>query len=337
MVHLRIVAPQESARRALELLEASTSVSNVVLFEGAARKPRGDVIECVVAREEASVIIDDLRELEIPAAGSISVEPVGTLLSEAAEEAEERTPGRESDSVVWEEVEHRSHEMTEFSATFLAFMVLAMLIAAVGILLDQPILIVGAMILGPEFGPLAGLSVALVERRKALVRRSLAALALGFPIGIVVTVAVVLLFDAADLIPETFDPKDHPLTDFIAQPDFFSFFVAFIAGIAGILALTSPKSGALIGVLISVTTIPAAANVAVAGALGEWGEAAGALAQLGVNLTAIVLAGVLTLYLQRRVYLSRRLRHLSEPARRRAALPLGHSRRSEREPGPPAR
>src|SRR5688572_21265313 len=113
MVHLRIVAPQESARRALELLEASTSVSNVVLLEGAARKPRGDVIECVVAREDASVIIDDLRELEIPAAGSISVEPVGTLLSEAAEEAEERTPGRESDSVVWEEVEHRSHEMTE--------------------------------------------------------------------------------------------------------------------------------------------------------------------------------------------------------------------------------
>ena len=37
-------------------------------------------------------------------------------------------------------------------------MVLAMQIGAVGILLDQPILIVGAMVVGPEFGPLAGLS-----------------------------------------------------------------------------------------------------------------------------------------------------------------------------------
>ena len=55
--------------------------------------------------------------------------------------------------------------MTELSLTFVSYMVLAMLIAAVGILLDQPILIVGAMVVGPEFGPLAGLCVALVEKR----------------------------------------------------------------------------------------------------------------------------------------------------------------------------
>src|SRR3954471_4868187 len=202
MVQLRIVAPEEGARRALELLEASKSVSSVVLLEGAARKPKGDVIECVVAREAASVLIQDLRELKIQETGSISIEPVGTLISDAAEAAEDHAPGLASDSVVWEEVENRSQELTELSATFLAFMVLAMLTAPVGILLAQPILIVGAMVVGPEFGPLAGLSVALVERRKALVRRSLSALAVGFPLGIVVTVVVTLIFDAVDLIPE---------------------------------------------------------------------------------------------------------------------------------------
>ena len=39
------------------------------------------------------------------------------------------------------------------------------------------------------------------------------------------------------------------------------------------LSLTTAKSGALIGVLISVTTIPAAANIGVAAAYGDWGEA----------------------------------------------------------------
>ncbi len=94
----------------------------------------------------------------------------------------------------------------------------------------------------------------------------------------------------------------HPLTQFISKPDDFSFIVACFAGAAGMLSLTSAKSGALVGVLISVTTIPAAANIGVAAALADWSEWRGAMAQLAVNLTAIVLAGVATLYLQRRLY-----------------------------------
>jgi hypothetical protein len=50
---------------------------------------------------------------------------------------------------------------------------------------------------------------------------------------------------------------ERPLTSFIWNPDALSWIVGFLAGIAGMLALTSAKSGALVGVLISVTTIPA--------------------------------------------------------------------------------
>ena len=63
-------------------------------------------------------------------------------------------------------------------------MVLACLIASVGIILDSPILIIGAMVVGPEFGPIAGLCVALVQRKPDLVKRSLLPLAVGFPVGI---------------------------------------------------------------------------------------------------------------------------------------------------------
>jgi uncharacterized hydrophobic protein (TIGR00271 family) len=330
MVHLRIVAPRPIAAQAMNLLESSGSVCNVILLEGVARKPEGDVILCDVAREDASVIVDDLKELDIPAQGSIALEYIDTQISDAADRAEEHAPGLPSDAVIWEDVEHRSEEMTELSLTFVAFMVLSMMIAAVGILLDQPILIVGAMVVGPEFGPLAGLCVALVEKRPTLVRRSLAALAIGFPVGIAATVVLSLLLDAAGLVPGDYRTDDHPLTGFISDPDFFSVLVAYIAGTAGVLSLTSAKSGALIGVLISVTTIPAAANVGLAGALGDWNEAGGAAAQLGLNLVAIVLAGVVTLFLQRRWYVVRRVRHLRDPARGAAGLPVGHSRHRRR-------
>jgi uncharacterized hydrophobic protein (TIGR00271 family) len=327
MIHLRIVAPEEEAHKALEILHGSPAVLNVVHLHAAATKPDGDLILCDVAREEASVIIGDLKELDIPRVGSIAVEHIDTALSKAAEDAEKAAPGLPSDAVVWEEVEQRTSENTELSVSFVAFMVLAMQIGAVGILLDQPILIVGAMVVGPEFGPLAGLSVALVERRSDLARRSFMALGVGFPTGIVLACLATLVFKWIGASPDDFSPSDHELTSFISDPGFFSFFVAFVAGTAGILSLTNAKSGALIGVLISVTTIPAASNVGVAAAYGDWDEAGGAAAQLGINLTSIVLAGVLTLFIQRRYYVARRVKHLSDPSRAAAGLPVGRSAR----------
>ena len=311
MVHLRVVAPPDLAQEALELFERCDYVVNVIHLAGAARKPPGDVVLCDVAREEASVVISDLKHMGIAKSGSIAVEIIDSEISDIAVAAEKAAAGLPSDAVVWEEVESRTNEATEMSGSFLLFMVLAMLIAACGIALDSPILIVAAMVLGPEFGPLAGLSVALVEKRPELVRRSVLALVVGFPLGILVTYGFTEALLAADLLRWTPTGDEHPFTNFISRPDAYSVIVALIAGVAGTLSLTTAKSGALVGVLISVTTIPAAANVGFAAAVGDWPQAGGALVQLAVNLTAIVVAGFLTLYIQRRRYIARRTAHIS--------------------------
>jgi uncharacterized hydrophobic protein (TIGR00271 family) len=330
VVHLRIVAPPSKSARALELLNAHGSVSNVIFLKAAATKPEGDVILCDVAREDASVILGDLRELEIPTEGSIAMEFIDSQISDAADRAEKFAPGAPSDAVVWEQVEASTSENVELSGNFIAFMVLAVLLAMAGIFLDSPILIIGAMVVGPEFGPLAGLCVALVEERRELAWRSLKALAVGFPIAIAAGFVVSALIKETSLAPDGFDLGGGQFTDFITDPDFFSFLVAYLAGTAGVLSLTSAKSGALIGVLISVTTIPAAANIGLAAAYGDGDELAGAATQLSVNLAMIVLAGVLTLWVQRLLYRRRRIRHLSDPTRKKAGLPVGRSRRSDR-------
>jgi hypothetical protein len=129
MVHLRIVAPPEQAHAALEIFEASDSIINVVHLHDAARKPRGDVILCDVAREDASVIIGDLKALGIHREGSIALELIDTAVSEAADRAVRHAEGAVADAVIWEEVtEHTSEEAT-ISASYLIFMVLAALIA----------------------------------------------------------------------------------------------------------------------------------------------------------------------------------------------------------------
>jgi hypothetical protein len=76
--------------------------------------------------------------------------------------------------------------------------------------------------------------------------------------------------------------------------------VAVLAGVVGMLSLTESRSGALVGVLVSVTTIPAVANVGVAAAYREWSEVVGAMLQLGLNVAALAAAGVATLTVQHR-------------------------------------
>ncbi len=299
MLHLRIITPPDRTARVEQLLTDCPAAIHVVVIEGAARSPAGDLITCDVVREGASGLLDDLRALNLEEDGSIMVERVDTVLSAAADRAERRVPGFGADAVVWEEIEHTTGEEATLTAAFITFMIVATVLAGIGVLLDQPILIVGAMVVGPEFGPLAALCVGAVRGRLRLVRRAVTALVVGFAVAMAVTVLSTWALDALGLVRESMLLEPRPLTSFIWQPDALSWVVGFLAGVAGMLSLTSAKSGTLTGVLISVTTVPAAANVAVALAYGVWDEATGSAVQLLINVAAIVAAGVLTLLVQR--------------------------------------
>ncbi|MFI1578238.1 DUF389 domain-containing protein [Embleya sp. NPDC020630] len=299
MFHLRLIVPVERSAAVRDLLLTEPGATHLVIWPGAAVQPAGDVISCDLAREATSSVLAELRALDLHRDGSIALEDLDVMLSRSAEEAERDAPGESADSVVWEEIEEATSEESTLSVTFLAFLTVATMIAACGVLLDNAILIVGAMVVGPEFGPLAGLCVAAVQRRPRLAARSGLALLIGFPVAMLATMAFTGLLGALDLVDRDMLERPRPLTEFIYQPDWLSFWVALLAGVAGMLSLTSAKSGALIGVLISVTTVPAAANASVAIWYTDYAQAGGSLGQLGLNLGAIVIAGTLTLLVQR--------------------------------------
>src|SRR6185503_12465121 len=154
------------------------------------------------------------------------------------------------------------------------FMVLACLLAAIGVATNSPITIVGAMVVGPEFGPLAGIAVGLWLRRWEAARRGVVALVVGFVGAVAVTSAVAVLWRVTGLVSQQ-DLAASTGTEFIYQPGWFSIITALVAGAAGTLSLTSAKSAALVGVFISVTTIPAAGNGALALVFGHFHDAAG--------------------------------------------------------------
>ena len=218
-------------------------------------------------------------------------------MSTRAYRAEERAAGDPADAVVWDELAARTREESTLNVTYMTFLCLACLIAAVGVVTDSPVTVVGAMVVGPEFGPLAALAVALVRRKTYLARRAALALLIGFPVA---------MADHRDRrarrggrrLDRGHQPRELEEVDFIFQVGPLSFVVALFAGAAGMLSLVSAKSAALVGVFISVTTVPAAGFAVVAATVGDWDIAARSAAQLAINLSGIVLAGVLVLWVR---------------------------------------
>jgi uncharacterized hydrophobic protein (TIGR00271 family) len=300
MVHLRVIVPPELAPLVSEHLLATPGVAHVVQLRDASVLPRGCLFLCDVVREAANDVIEWLQRRGVHHTGAITVEALEAVVSDAAERAATEAPGHAADALIWEELEDRARRESMVTASFLVFMGIGAVIAGVGVLLDAPILIVGAMVVGPEYGPLSALCIAVVRRRARPASRAMTTLATGLAVAAAASFVATVLFRVSGLAPDRYDLSDRQLTAFISHPDGMAAVIAVLAGVVGMLSLTEARGGALIGVLVSVTTIPAVANVGVATAYREWAEVAGAALQLSVNLLGLVLAGVVTLAVQAR-------------------------------------
>jgi uncharacterized hydrophobic protein (TIGR00271 family) len=302
MLQFRIASPSALTDDIVALFDADPAVSSFSVVRGASVRPAGDVLQADVAREAANDLIDRLRDLGLHREGTLHIEPVRAWLSQHGYDAERISPGASADSVVWADVTQRAYEESELNWTYVSFMVLATLIAGIAIVLDSQVLVIGAMVLGPEFGAVAALGVALVRRRFSLLGLAIRTLLAGFAVAIVVTTLAALVGRALGWVTLHDITGPRPDTGFIYTPDKWSFMVAVIAAAAGVLSLTSAKVGGLSGVFISVTTIPAAGNVALAAAFGVSHEVWGSSLQLLLNLAGMALAGWLTLALQQAVW-----------------------------------
>lgn len=306
MIHLRLIVPADLVDAVLDEVRSTVGVAHVAHQVGASIAPAGDVVACDVVRESTNDLVERLQDLGLHRGGAIISAESGTVVSDAAASAERAAPGHGSDALIWEEIEARAREDATPTVSFLVLMIVAALIAGIGILLDAPILIVGAMVVGPEYAPLSSMCVSGVRGRVREVATAGGTLVLGLAVAAMATFVAVLVFRQVGLVPDEYQVTTRELTAFISRPDGMAAVVAMLAGIAGMLSLTEARSGALIGVLVSVTTIPAVANVGVGAAYGAWGEVAGASLQLLVNITGLVVAGVLTLLVQDRVTTRRR-------------------------------
>jgi uncharacterized hydrophobic protein (TIGR00271 family) len=288
MIRLEVFGEAETMAAVADLLDRSAEVSRVRLAD--ATRPGRAVVVAVVRPRAVDDVLAELR--------SHGLRDAEVTLTREEVLGMTGGPGIEA-GLVWEDVLGMASRNARPIARYLAYMVVAGLVAGYGVLDYNEILIVGAMAISPDLLPITAVGVGLVDRRPRLASRALATLVIGMALVAAAAGVSTFVQDLFGAIPSGFDIHATVLGS-LAHVNNETIVVALAAGIAGMLALETRASSG-VGVAVSVTTIPAAAYLGVAAGLGESSQALGAVAVLATNVALLVLGASGTLVLQRRV------------------------------------
>lgn len=304
--HVRLVSPPDQTEGLVGLLAADSGVSNLVVLPGTARRPDGDAVQFDVRSGSANSVFRELKAFQVGRSGAVGVKYVDAMLGEETAQASKHFFIQRDIAPVWDIVEARIRSDALYAPSFYVLLAIAGLIGAIGILTNSQILIVGAMVVGPEYNAIMGVALGLDKRSRRPVLRGALALLAGFSAAIVITLLFGLLIRWSGQTPRLYSAGVRPVSDLINNPNLFSLVVAVLAGIVGVVALTEARAGALIGVFISVTTIPSAADIGLSLAYSSWGEAGGSALQLLLNVFVLIAVGALALRLQRIIWRARK-------------------------------
>ncbi len=177
------------------------------------------------------------------------------------------------------------YENGGLSGRYLMMTVISAAIAALGLMLSSPAVVIGAMLVSPMMGPIVamGFSLALLDWNE--LKQSLTALGVGVGLALFVAILLTLL-----------SPLKEPTAEILARtrPNFFDLLIAVFSGIAGAYAVIRQRGETIIGVAIATALMPPVATVGFGLGTGDLSIAGGAFFLFMTNLVAIALAATVT-------------------------------------------
>jgi uncharacterized hydrophobic protein (TIGR00271 family) len=206
-------------------------------------------------------------------------------------------------SFAWIEVMGEARANARPLGKYLALMAVAAVIAAIGVITDNPILIVGAMAVSPDLLPICAACVGIVAGRLHLARRAVVTLLLGILLTWAVAAALAWALQSLGILSAGFEVHQESLHG-LETVDYSTILVALAAGVGAMLAFETRAANA-VGVAISVTTIPASALFGVSLGLGDVSDSWGSAGVLAVNVALLLVSGSLTLAAQKALAPSR--------------------------------
>ena len=212
-------------------------------------------------------------------------EPVPEKEEEEPEEPPKRVPLRVSRAELYEEVAGGA----KLNRLFLVQVVLATIVAAIGIFRDMPTAVIGAMVIAPLLGPNIALALGTTLGDLDLIRKSIRTTFAGLLLAFAMAALYGALFEI-DVLGHEINARTS------VEPS--DILLALASGVAGTLAYTTRVSTSLVGVMVAIALMP---PTVVAGTLfgaGEWSLFSKAALLLSINVVCVNLAAVVTFLVQ---------------------------------------
>ncbi len=190
-------------------------------------------------------------------------------------------------------------KQAELTASYLVFMAMSGILAAVALLTNSIPILIGSMVIAPALPPLELISLAVVAKKPRLALKGLIAAFLGFLIAMVFAMMTTWLLNTTHVIPPETNLIDKELLAERVRPGWYSVIAAIAAGISGSVASIKQKTDTLVGVVAALALVSAIGAAGIAFLSKNSVMGFGGLLLLIINVGFIVVSGVLTLIVMR--------------------------------------
>jgi uncharacterized hydrophobic protein (TIGR00341 family) len=187
-------------------------------------------------------------------------------------------------STTREELYNEVSKGAKLDATFLLLVALSTIVAAIGLLENNPAVIIGAMVIAPLLGPNLAFALGSALGDTQMMWHAFKTGTSGLAAALLFTIAIGYLWPSELFGHEVLSRTDAGL-DSIA--------LAFASGAAAVISLTTGLSSVLVGVMVAVALLPPAAVIGMMMGQGEWQLAYGATLLLLINIVSVNLAAKL--------------------------------------------
>lgn len=283
---LKIIEAHVPSDLAEEALETLAELSSQSWIEDGGRF--GKVVRAVLGAERSGVALDALHQRIADRGGLfVLVEPLDAVLPRphATNSGNRRESLHTAAAVSREEVYASIADGAKLHRNYLFLVILAAIVAAVGLSHDNTAAVIGAMVVAPLLGPNMAIALGLVLGDLPLVRRALVTASAGFTLTLVFAMLLGFLIGVDPTTPELASRTQVGIWDLV---------LALAAGCAGALAFTTGAPTYLTGVMVAVALLPPTVASGMLVSAGAF-EGAGAALLLALgNITAVTLAAILT-------------------------------------------